>query len=166
MEDVQAKQGKNANAVFNGDFFFISTYSGYRMLGRDPKGAQHYLEPDASDETLGAAVLDALDRSRFLSIEEADDFFNLKRSQERYEEWKRSVMQRYGYKTKRALFKDMASCDIQMAGGNITLVPTNHDRLEGWGREKGDGIEDVVITEGSSAAEVGAALRVAFSRCT
>lgn len=165
MEDVQGKQGKNANAVFNGDFFFISTYSGYRMLGRDPKGAQHYLEPDASDETLGAAVLDALDRSRFLSIEEADDFFNLKRSQERYEEWKRSVMARYGYKTKRALFKDMMSCSIQMAGDSIKVSPTDHDRLDGWAGKNAEGTEDVVIPASSSAAEVGTALRVAFSRC-
>ena len=165
MEDVQGKQGKNANAKFNGDFFFISTYSGYRMLGRDPAGAQHYLEPGADDAALGAAVLDALVRSRFLSIEEANEFFNLERSKERYEEWKRSVMERYGYKTKRALFGDMASCDIQMVGENMTLVPTNHDRLEGWGREKSDGIEDVVIPANSSAAEVGAALRLAFSRC-
>ena len=166
MEDVQAKQGKNARAMFNGDFFLVETYSGHRMLGSDPKGAQQYLEPDASDDALGTAVLDALSRSRFLSVEEANEFFNLKRSQEKYEEWKRSVMARYGYKTKRALFKDMMSCSIQMAGDSIKVSPTDHDRLDGWAGRNAEGTEDVVIPASSSAAEVGAALRVAFSRCT
>jgi hypothetical protein len=59
----------------------------------------------------------------------------------------------------------MKSCDIECSGGIITIGPTKHEKLEGWGRTKGDGIEDVVIPPNSPPAEVGAALRLAFSRC-
>ena len=164
MEDVQTKQGKNAAALFNGDFFLIETCSGHRLLHDDPAGAQHYLDPRISDEVLGAAVLDAPGRSRFLPIEEARVL--RQGAGERYEQWKGAVMARYGYKTKRSLFGDMARCSIRMTGNTIKIVPTNHDKLEGWGREKGDGIEDVVIPANSPATEVGAALRLAFKRCT
>lgn len=60
----------------------------------------------------------------------------------------------------------MKSCDIEEREGMITIGPNNHEKLEAWGREKGDGIEDVVIAASSSHAEIGAALRLAFSRCT
>lgn len=164
MEDVRTKQGKNAAALFNGDFFLVETCSGHRMLHDDPAGAQHYLEPGTRDEVLGAAVLDALDRSRFLPIEEARVLSQ--GAGERYEEWKRAVMARYGYKSKRSLFGDMARCSIQMAGNTIKVAPTDHDKLEGWADKSADGGEDVVIPANSSAAEVGAALRLAFKRCT
>lgn len=164
MEDPQTKQGKNAAALFNGDFFLIETCSGHRMLHDDPAGAQHYLGPATSDEDLGAAVLDALDRSRFLPIGEARVL--RQGAGERYEEWKRAVMARYGYKTKRSLFGDMARCNIRMTGNTIKVIPTNHDKLEGWADKSADGSEDVVLPANSSPAEVGAALRLAFNRCT
>jgi len=75
-------------------------------------------------------------------------------------------MDRYGYRTKRALFKNMKSCGILAEGDVIIISPSRHEKLEAWGREKGDGIEDVVIEANRSPSEIGAALRLAFSRCT
>jgi len=164
-DDLEARLGKQAAALFNGDFILVETYSGHRSSRFDPHGAQHLLAPEAGDETLGAAILDALSRSRFLPLEDARPFLDPQRVRQEYAAWTQSLMTRYRYKTKRALFGDMIRCGIQMAADIITIKPARHDRLEGWGRTLGDGIEDVVIPDGSTAADVGAALRLGFSRC-
>lgn len=162
----EVKPCKWAAAKLNQDFFCIETYSGYRSYGRDPEGAQHLLDLNANDEAIGFALQDALAKSRFLTLEQVDDFFDYQKNQPQYEAWVQALMQRYGYKTKRALFKSMMSCSIELMDEVITIRPSHHDKLEGWGREDGDGIEDVVIPANSSYEEIGAALRLAFSRCT
>jgi hypothetical protein len=40
-----------------------------------------------------------------------------------------------------------------------------HKQLEAWGREKDDGIEEIFIAVASSPEEIGAVLRLGFSRC-
>lgn len=51
---------------FNENFICIETYSGYRSSQADPKGAQYLLSPDTNDQELGAALLGALGKSRFV----------------------------------------------------------------------------------------------------
>lgn len=165
MDEVKEK--KWASALWNGDFYLIETWSGYRASGRDPKGKQHTLEPSASVEALGAALLDALSHSRFLALTEIDEFFDYRTGAKIYEAWVEALIERHGYKSRRALFKNMACCNIRvMVGdGEMSISPSRHEKLEAWGREKDDGIEDVSIPADSSEAAVGEALRLAFSRC-
>lgn len=163
MNELLRKQW--ASAKNNGDFICIETYSGRGSTVRDPAGKQVLLAPDASDDTLGAAVLDALAASRLLSLEEIGSLFELTAVKERHDEWVAALMKKYGYKARRALLKNMRSCDIECRGGEIILIPTRHERLEGWGREKDDGIQNISVPALSSSAAVGAALRLAFERC-
>jgi hypothetical protein len=152
-----------ASAENNGDFIHVETYSGYRLALADPMAKEYYLEADAADEALGKAALDALAQSRALTLEQSTQLRAT--SEERYEKWVKSVMAKYGYKTRRALFKNMKSCGIECCEGRITIRPSNHEKLEGW---SGDGIskqDHVVIPADSAPEEVGAALRLAFSRC-
>ncbi|MDA7416441.1 contact-dependent growth inhibition system immunity protein [Xenophilus arseniciresistens] len=157
-----------ASAYWNRNFYLIETFSGYGMAGRDPAGKQHTLQQDATADDLGAAVLDAMGHSRFLSLDEAKDFFDYKKMQEQYAAWIEDLMKQHGYKTKRALFKDMARCNISLTVGDsqMTISPSHHDRLESWSRVKDDGIEDVVIPSDSTPEVVGQALLLGFSRCT
>lgn len=177
MDDVI--RGYWAGAKFNGDFFCVETWSGYRSGSElDYKGKQHLLTPDASEEALGIAVLDTLAYSRFVlpasragsiyppDIEFDMDLHDYKLKIERHAQWIQSLMALYGYKTKRALFKDMHSCHIDKYNDILTIRPSHHKKLETWGREKDDGIEDVIIPATSTPREIGAALRLAFSRCT
>jgi hypothetical protein len=165
-EDLEAKFGQRAGALSNGDFVLIESYSGYRISAVDPQGAQHLLPPDASDESLGTALLDALDRSRFLTLDEARAFFDLKRIEEQRAGWTESLMTHCGYKTKRSLFRNMMNCGIVKVGDSITLEPMIHDKLQAWrGHRPEDDIDDVVIPAASSPSEIGAALRLALSRC-
>ena len=152
-----------ASASNNGDFVSIQTYSGYSLSMIDPEAKEHLLSPNASDEELGKAVLDALDQSRFLPIEQARSLrLNVEQN---YKNWIEQMKARYGYKTKNALFKKMMSCGIQLDDGIITIRPSLHEKLEGW---SGDGIKEedyVKISADSPPAEIGAALRLAFKRC-
>lgn len=177
MDDVI--RGYWACAKNNGDFICVETWSGYRGgSDLDYKAKQHLLAPDVSDEALGIAVLDALAHSRFVlpapragstyppNLEFDMILCDYKLKAERYTKWVTDLMAHYGYKTKRALFKNMHSCGIDQYSDSIKIRPSHHEKLEAWGREKDDGIEDVIIPANSIPVEIGAALRLAFSRCT
>ncbi|HEN3565422.1 TPA: CdiI family contact-dependent growth inhibition immunity protein [Yersinia enterocolitica] len=147
------------------DFLSVDTYSGLGMVGRDPLFPPNLLPPDTDDQTIGEAVLIALSNSRTLSLEESADFFDLEKGKEQYAAWIAMLMERYGYKTKRALFKDMKRCSIHCLNDVITISPSRHEKLEAW---SGRGIKEsdhVVIPADSIPEEIGAALRLALSRC-
>lgn len=74
-------------------------------------------------------------------------------------------MRAFNYKTKRSIFKNMLSCGVCQLNGVITITSTIHNRLDGW---SGNGIAEsdyVIIPDSSTHEEIGAALRLAFSRC-
>lgn len=167
-----------ANAKLNKDFLCIQTYSGYGSSRADHKGSMHLLPFDASDKAVGEALLDALSKSRFVLPEPRNDvwvhpeatfdsdLYDLNAMEQRYQEWVSLLMERYGYRSKRALFKDMKSCNIKSRLGEFVMTPSHHEKLEAW---SGKGISDsdnVVILATSSPSEVGVALRLALSRCT
>lgn len=172
-------RGAWAGAYRNGDFLLVETWSGYRGIdSRDYKGIQNFVTFNASDEELGVAVMEALARSRWvLPIRKNDsaypadvefdlDLYDYKQAAERHAIWIKALMERYNYKTKRALFKDMENCQIAVKDGTMKIVPLRHTKLEQW---EGFGPNDagaVEISADSSSAEIGAALRLAFARCT
>ncbi|MGT3243552.1 contact-dependent growth inhibition system immunity protein [Yersinia enterocolitica] len=147
------------------DFLSVETDSGLGRVRRDPLFPSHLLPPDADDQTIGEAVLVALSNSRTLSLEESADFFDLEKGKEQYAAWIAMLMERYGYKTKRALFKDMKNCSIHCLNDVITISPTRHEKLEAWGGTGRGGSDDVTLSAYSSPPEIGAALRLALSRC-
>ena len=167
-----------ADAGINKEFIYVKTYSGYRSSRADPQGVEYCISPEVSDQVLGDAVLDALAHSRFVLPEPRKDvwvhpeatfdadLYDYDLTNQRYDHWVGSTLARYGYKTKRALFKDMKKCSIESRRGQITIRPSHHEKLESW---TGKGISEsdyVVIPADSSPSDVGAALRLAFSRCT
>jgi len=177
VSDVKRKYW--AEALANENFYCIETFSGFRGgMHADYKGACHLLSPDASDKRMGDALLDALLHSRFVVSSPREGFIfppeveydaelNIpEKVAERYKLWVEEMMQRYGYKTKRALFKGMRRCSVEVDENTLTILPSHHEKLEAW---SGDGISKddyVVLAAKSSAEEIGAALRLAFSRCT
>lgn len=167
MRDEEIAQRKMACVYANADFICVETRSGWGRSIGDPSGLEIYLKPDEIDAELGQAILDALSKSRAVLAKDDPDLYDWRKIETRYQAWIEDVKQRYGYKTKRALFKDMMCCDIESnpKRDRLKIVPMIHNRLEGWGREKDDGIEDIVISSNSSAEEIGVALRLAFSRC-
>lgn len=114
---------------------------------------------------MGAALLDALAHSRFLLPEEDPELFDYQLGVERYHAWVAAIRKQYRYKTKRAMFKNMHCCQIEKVSGVITIEHNRHETLEGWGGEGINKEDYIVLPDTSSAAELGTALRLAFSRC-
>lgn len=133
----------------------------------DPEGKRFFLSRFSSDLELGASLIEALAVSRTVDPKKSPDFFDVRgRVIKEYDEWMAQVMAKFNYQTKRALFKAMKSCSVDAVDGLITLRPSHHEKLEAW---SGKGITEqdyVVMSSSSFHEEIGAALRLAFSRCT
>jgi len=151
--------------MMNDEFISIKTCSGYFNFLSDPEAPEHLLSPNASEEEIGRAVLDALSRSRILNPKDNRDFFSVELIGVRYEEWVKRIIEHYEYKKRREMFLNMKNCWIHSHNDLITFQPTNHVKLEAWEGVKKAGIEDMVIPTNSSLREIGAALKEAFNRC-
>jgi hypothetical protein len=139
----------------------IETLSGTAGLTyREDEPHRVYLEPEATNEVLGQALLSALDRSRFI---EGHEFYEPRRATRLIAEWQQEFTRRHGYKSKRALFKNVDWCMAKVRDGNIVIQPHGRDKPGSW---RGLPLEKtVVIPLTQNAAVAGAALRLALDRC-
>ncbi|WP_176414596.1 contact-dependent growth inhibition system immunity protein [Photorhabdus luminescens] len=119
---------KNARCVFNGDFYSVTTYSGYRALYLDPLGGNHMLSPDTSDAELGAVVINALSNSRFISYESLGDFLDNEKRKERYDQWITEMMEFHRYRSKRQLFKQEQAGKNEKSHPEVAF-PYNYFRM-------------------------------------
>lgn len=148
------------------EFLSIETYSGLGRIRRDPQFESHLLPVDVEAERLGATVLKALSDSRTLNVlEERIEFFDLNKGKELYAQWTAMLMEKYSYKTKKMLFKDMMSCGIHLFDDQITIRPSYHEKLEAWSGNRINESDYVVLPLKSSYEEIGLGLRLAMSRC-
>jgi hypothetical protein len=161
------KKAQWAQIFCNEQFIHIGTLSGYRSQRADYDGKNLLLPVNASDEMIGDSLFSALAESRFLRPEEHPTFFDSRAyGIPLYEEWVQSLLVKYLYKNRRALFKKMICCNVEYADNILTIAPSHHERLEAW---SGDGItsaDSVIICEQHVVSHVGAAVRLALSRCT
>lgn len=155
-----------ANAFVTNDFLNIETYSGLGITRRDPLFPSRLLPLDIGDKSLGEKILQALFDSRTLTeLADRVEFFDLEKGKEKYAIWIAMLMEKYGYKTKRALFKNMKKCGIHLVNNQITIRPSYHEKLEAWSGARINESDYVVLPVDSSPDEIGAGLRLALSRC-
>jgi CDI immunity protein len=144
----------------------FSTYSGFRMSAYDPSGSTSFIPESSQDETLGAALIQSLGKSRVLKGQQALDFFALEERERAYEQWVHSFLAAHGNSCSRtALFKGMKLCGAFVLDSELHLKPKRKERGEAW---SGKGITEediVVIPFHSGAEEVGAAIRKALAKC-
>ena len=141
----------------------IQTWSGFGRYAPDHLYPPHILPLDTDNETLGTTVLQALANSRTLDNEaERIDFLKQESFKPRYEDWVANLCGNLGYKTRRALFKNMMSGDIWLHNGCPKISPSRHVKLEAWDAIDAD---DVILLLDNSPEEIGAGLKLALSRC-
>jgi hypothetical protein len=143
-------------------FISVRPLSGYRIIQPEDDGYVIYLTRDASDETLGQAMLEALARSRFIfppdpNFSEAERYLRCIRN------WQNDFMQRYGYKTKRDAYKNMDWCEVARSEGKISIKPHQRIKPERFRWLPPERTVIVPVTDDPDAA--GAALRLALDRC-
>ena len=164
MTDAWPPKYKCASTYINEKLISLVARSGYSMKVDDPEATEFLLDPSVSDEELGQALIRALNQSRHVDLETSYALED--KCRENYPKWVEGLMTRYGYKTKRTLFKNMLSCDVVLKQNIIIIEPTYHDQLEGWSGGRFTEKDYIRVSETASPAEVGAGLRLAFSRCT
>lgn len=157
---------KYATSSFNGDFIDFITMSHGGMMYAEPSASPLFLPPDADDAILGLTLRTALSASKQISAEEFYKLFQSGLVQQLGKEREECLMQQYGYKTKRAMYKHMVICDIELIGDQLEISPTHSDQKGGCKGLSTDGRENIRLPETASDAELGAALREGFKRCT
>lgn len=154
-------------AVFcNQDFLCISTQSTGLLAYAEPSAKPLYLPSDVSDEILGKSIRNALALSKQVGLEEFQEIWKsgiIHSLDNQRDAW---AMEKYGYKTKRAMYKNMLCCWISCVDEKLQVKPTHRKTLDTYSGISIDGPEILRIPEYASDAEVGAALREGFIRCT
>lgn len=160
------KQNQNYWAVLdaNKEALIVQTCSGLGLTAIDHLYPPHILPLDTDNETLGTTVLQALANSRTFVYDspEDQDFFDTEKFRQRYEDWVANLCGNLGYKTRRALFKNMMSVDIWLHNGCLKISPSRHVKPEAWDAIDAD---DVILSLDNSPEEIGAGLKLALSRC-
>ena len=143
-------------------FICVQPMSGYRIIQQEDDGYAIYLPPDAADEALGRALVECLDKSRFIWPLDAH-FSDWRRYVPLHKNWQKDFMRRYGYKTKREAYRNMDWCRTERSEGRISIQPHKRDKPEYFRDLPPD--RTVVIPATADAAAAGAALREALDRC-
>jgi len=144
-------------------FICVMPLSGYRTMQPEDDGYVIYLEPDASDDAVGRALLEALDRSRFIPPPNEPEFFKWERYTQCHRNWQHDFMRRYGYKTKRDAYKNMEWCRVKRTEAKISIMPHKRDKPEYYRSLPEE--KTVVIPETRDTVTAGAAVRMALGRC-
>ena len=147
------------------DFISVEVKVDVGLALSDPEQEPFFLAPDCSDADLGDALQKAFAGFRVIApeLEEARTIYKRVFEYGESGKWATDLMARFGYKRKGQLYKRLHYCFIDSFEGIITISPTNHDQPDGW---SGLGeSEKVRIPDTSTPEEIGAALRLGFSRC-
>jgi hypothetical protein len=84
--------------------------------------------------------------------------------EQRNSKWIDFVSKKYGYKNKKALFKNIQHCYVDLhEDQNIKISSTEHDKLEGWGATVKD--YKIHIPANSPSKAIGAAVKYSIARC-
>ena len=145
-------------------FIIVTPMSGYRRQLPEDDLHSIYLEPDAAEATLGQALLDTLERSRFIDPDTDRAFFKMDRVIAADKRFHKEFMKRYRYKTKRDAYENMRYCFVERVEGKISIAPRKRDVKPGlWWDLPPE--KTVIIPETNDPGIVGAAASEALSRC-
>lgn len=158
-------QKKWAAIYANDEFICVQTCSGLRRTASDPAGRLLFLPAVPESYELGQAIQDALSVSRTLTPEEIGQFFDVAAVERKYEDWVSIMMQKFGYATRRELFKKMKHCQIECSDGAISIRPMLHEKLEAWSGKGIEKADHVLIAETASTHDLGEGALLALSRC-
>jgi hypothetical protein len=155
-----------AVVFLNDNFMKIATQSTGMIAYGEPDAPPHYLPPDANDATVGQTLRMALKASKQVGLEEFQRIWNSGMLKKKDAEYEIFEMEQYGFKTKRALYRRMLICTVEMIGERIDIYPTHHKGLGAYSGISNDGPEILHIAELTSEQELGASIREGLKRST
>lgn len=155
----KTNQYYHASCMKKEDVILINSYSGDGLVAIDPLFETRFLSIDSDDSLLGMTLLQALAASRTLVGNERVQFLKDDTAKLNYQKWVDELSRKFGYKTKRALFKDLINCEVTLVNQEITISPTRHCKLEAW-----DSLPDLkcYVSINESLEKIGKCLRQAL----
>jgi len=153
-----------ASLICTSRFLDVTAYSGYRGYRLDRTAFGRTFANDVGHDEVGAAVKQALSSSRLIDYSEIKAFFEPKAMEKSYTDWVNELIARFCYKSRGAMHQDMRRCNAELRGATIHFFPTRRDRSEGFSNIGEDAL-DVMVPIEVPDSEVGAAVRLALSRC-
>ena len=122
------------------------------------------LPVDISNIILGDSIKKALEANFKIPAEQVNDYLFSPIWSEKDQERQKKLMQTYGYKTKKSLFKNMRSVSITLSD-KILVSPSHQDGLDFsfLGLEQSN---DLILNKNATDEEIGVAARKAMSLCT
>jgi hypothetical protein len=143
----------------------VCALSGYRRHVFEDEPRSTYLGPNPTEEDLGRAFLESLNTSRFVDPRNFDnDFFDWRRIAAADKRWHQEFMKHVGYKTLRQAYENMIQCIAKRTEGMISIKPFLRDRQPRYWIDLPPE-KTVVILATDDHALLGAALKLALSRC-
>ncbi|MET2524667.1 contact-dependent growth inhibition system immunity protein [Ralstonia pseudosolanacearum] len=164
--DDMWKIGQMTAALTNGDFTCIVSQSVGMMAYPEPSASPHYLSPNVDGAALGSALRVALASSKRVSVDEFQEIWKsgvIDNIESNRDNW---IKKQFGYKTKRAMYKNMDTCNVSGVDGQIKIQPTHQKSLDGYTVRKDEGPFPLYVPGTATDAELGAVLREGFRRCT
>lgn len=151
----------SVDLMANREFICLRAEVGYRTHLPDPEFAPIVLTPETNDGELGEAVLLALAASHQVTLQEGQALRGA--AGEIHERWVKSLLERFKYRSRRALFQFMKSCAVERDADGLVFRPTKHVRPEAW--EGLDRSQEAVIDATSRPEQIGAATKEGLGRC-
>ena len=159
---------KTVSVIVNNEFLLVTSIIRGMIGMTDPDQDFVFNKVDITDSYFGKLVKEKLDESREVSLQEFQAIFNsekMKGLQKRLEE---EMKERYGYKNKKSIYKDMSSLSLEQDDLYITISPLHQDSLDG---STGISLPDNSPLEfkydkNISDEELGKAIRQALTYCT
>jgi hypothetical protein len=143
-------------------FLMVESNVVYSANVPDPQGVRYVLPVDAPDGEVGAAILDALDHSRFLTPDQPDfdATFGDYLDGTRHAEYDAGLMEIAGVKTRASLYRGARLVGVRIWNGRIEFTAWRERRGRDFAYSGGGPAE--VLPRNADAETVGATFRRAL----
>lgn len=134
------KMPPRAELYANTDFLYFQTVSGIDISITDPKGQKILLSPDTDVTVIGDSLKACLKDSRRPRRGRDPNLYDYIAVTERYKLWRSDMMQRYNYKTQKAMFSSLHLISFQEIDNFIRGEKLRLDNLhkQSWTRLESD----------------------------
>jgi hypothetical protein len=154
-----------ATIFFNNDFYEFATIDQGMINIGSLDVETLILPPDATDISLGIALRQALKDSKEIPFADFQKIWKAQDMNKRDADRVDNLINKFGYKNKSKLYKNMRCCWVSVKNGMIQIQPTRHKSIDSYAGISADGSEIIYLSESVSDAELGISVREGFKRC-
>ncbi|NEN76629.1 CdiI family contact-dependent growth inhibition immunity protein [Pelistega sp. NLN82] len=150
------------------EFILITSYLRGGLYATNPEQEFIYHPIDISDEELGAYIKQKLAESREISHEQLYELYQSNVIKELTNTLEKEMMLLYGYKNRKAIYKNMRFMSIESDKDKIIIMPEHQDSLNGATAisNEDNTMLSFIYDKTISDKDLGIAVREVFNYCT